>query len=90
MTPEDIVPVPAPVEDVVEEVHEAEVLGGHIVREKKHVAAPMTVEQAVEAMEMVGHDFFLFSDIESGQPSVVYVRKGYDYGVIRLVVDDAS
>jgi hypothetical protein len=35
-------------------------------------------------MELRGHDFYLFSDAESGQPSVVYRKKGYDYGVIRL------
>jgi len=56
-----------------------------IVREKEHPAKPMTIEQALFEMELVGHDFYLFSDADSGQPSVVYRRKGYDYGVIRLV-----
>jgi hypothetical protein len=36
-------------------------------------------------MELVGHDFFLFRDVEDGHPSVVYRRRGYQYGVIRLV-----
>jgi ribosomal subunit interface protein len=58
---------------------------GLIVREKEHPAKPMTIEQALFEMELVGHDFFLFADSECGQPSVVYRRKGYDYGVIRLV-----
>jgi ribosomal subunit interface protein len=58
---------------------------GQIVREKQHTAKPMTIEQALFEMELVGHDFFLFADADSGQPSVVYRRKGYDYGVIRLV-----
>ena len=44
----------------------------------------MTVQQALFEMELVGHDFFLFSDAESGRASVVYRRKGYAYGVIRL------
>jgi hypothetical protein len=35
-------------------------------------------------MELVGHDFFLFLDQDNDQPSVVYRRKGYDYGVISL------
>jgi hypothetical protein len=35
-------------------------------------------------MELVGHDFYLFADADTGAPSVVYRRKGYDYGVIRL------
>jgi ribosomal subunit interface protein len=57
---------------------------GRIVRSKVHDATPMTVEDALSRMELVGHDFYLFSDKDSGQPSVVYRRKGYDYGVIRL------
>jgi ribosomal subunit interface protein len=58
---------------------------GRIVREKEHPAKPMTIDQALFEMELVGHDFYLFADADSGQPSVVYRRKGYDYGVIRLV-----
>ena len=56
----------------------------HIVREKEHPADPMTVDDALFQMELVGHDFYLFFDKESGKPSVVYRRKGYDYGVISL------
>jgi ribosomal subunit interface protein len=59
-----------------------------VVREKDHVAAPMTLEQAVFEMELVGHDFFLFVDADRQQPSVVYRRRGYDYGVIRLAAPD--
>ena len=44
----------------------------------------MTVEQAVTEMELIGHDFFLFQDAESGRHSVVYRRRGYDYGLIRI------
>jgi ribosomal subunit interface protein len=58
---------------------------GRVVREKEHEAKPMSIEQALFEMELVGHDFYLFADSDSGQPSVVYRRKGYDYGVIRLV-----
>ncbi|MQA10095.1 MAG: ribosome-associated translation inhibitor RaiA [Pseudonocardiaceae bacterium] len=60
-------------------------LPGRIVREKEHTATPMSVDQALYEMELVGHDFYLFSDVDSGRPSVVYRRKGFDYGVIRLV-----
>ncbi len=60
--------------------------GPMIVREKTHEAVPMTLDQALYEMELVGHDFFLFVDLESGRPSVVYRRRGYDYGVIRLDV----
>jgi ribosomal subunit interface protein len=59
-------------------------LPGRIVREKSHRAEPMTVDQALYEMELVGHDFYLFNDTDSGSPSVVYRRRGFDYGVIRL------
>jgi ribosomal subunit interface protein len=58
-----------------------------IVRDKTHTAAAMTTTQALHEMELVGHDFFLFADAESGLPSVVYRRHGYDYGVLRLATD---
>lgn len=56
----------------------------HIVREKEHDGQPMTVDDALFQMELVGHDFYLFLDKDSGRPSVVYRRKGYDYGVLSL------
>lgn len=58
----------------------------HIVREKEHSGEPMTVDDALFQMELVGHDFYLFLDKENGRPSVVYRRKGYDYGIIALSV----
>jgi ribosomal subunit interface protein len=58
----------------------------HIVREKEFSAEPMTVEDALYQMELVGHDFFLFNDKDSGRPSVVYRRRAYDYGVIALAL----
>ena len=61
--------------------------GPLVVREKAHAAAPMTLEQALYEMELVGHDFYLFVDKESQKPSVVYRRRGYDYGVISLEMD---
>lgn len=60
--------------------------GPPVVREKTHDAEPMTLGQALYEMELVGHDFYLFVDADSKQPSVVYRRKGYDYGVIHLNV----
>lgn len=70
---------PAAEEPAVEE-HEP----GRIVRTKEHPAKPMTVDDALYEMELVGHDFFLFHDKESDRPSVVYRRHAYDYGLIRL------
>jgi hypothetical protein len=58
---------------------------GRVVRRKRHSAKPMTVDEALYEMELVGHDFYLFSDADSGLPSVVYRRHGFDYGVIQLV-----
>jgi Sigma 54 modulation/S30EA ribosomal protein C terminus len=55
-----------------------------VSREKTHAAVPMSLDQALYEMELVGHDFYLFVDAGSGGPSVVYRRRGYDYGVIRL------
>lgn len=57
---------------------------GHIVRVKEHPSKPMTVDDALYEMELVGHDFFLFHDKESDCPSVVYRRHAFDYGLIRL------
>ena len=63
--------------------------GPMVVREKLHVASPMTLDQALYEMELVGHAFFLFADKDSGLPSVVYRRRGYDYGVIRIDTNEA-
>ncbi|MGB8405448.1 MAG: ribosome-associated translation inhibitor RaiA [Mycobacterium sp.] len=57
---------------------------GQVVRVKEHAANPMTVDDALYEMELVGHDFFLFHDKESDRPTVVYRRHAYDYGLIRL------
>ena len=59
--------------------------GPLVLREKVHAARPMTIDQALLEMELVGHDFYLFHDRECDRFSVVYRRRGYDYGVIRLV-----
>ncbi|MFG3350114.1 ribosome hibernation-promoting factor, HPF/YfiA family [Streptomyces sp. NPDC048018] len=61
--------------------------GPLVVREKTHRAAPMTLDQALYEMELVGHDFYLFVDSDTKQPSVVYRRHAYDYGVIHLESD---
>ena len=59
--------------------------GPVVVREKFHAAGPVSVDQALLEMELVGHDFYLFRDERCGLPSVVYRRHGYQYGLIRLV-----
>lgn len=64
--------------------------GPLVVREKTHPASAMTLDQALYEMELVGHDFYLFVDKESERPSVVYRRRGYDYGVISLDLGEAD
>jgi len=77
----------AEAQDTAPHVHDGAVTGrepGRIVRVKEHPARPMSVDDALYEMELVGHDFFLFHDKETDKPSVVYRRHGYDYGLIRL------
>jgi ribosomal subunit interface protein len=59
--------------------------GPLVVREKFHASRPMTIDEALLEMELVGHDFFAYHDSGCGKFSVLYRRRGYDYGVIRLV-----
>ena len=75
-----LVPAPAGQAPAAVDEHEP----GQVVRVKDHPAKPMTVDDALYEMELVGHDFFLFHDKESDRPSVVYRRHAYDYGLIRL------
>lgn len=60
-----------------------------VIRRKVFASTPMSVDDALYFMELVGHDFYLFVDAETGRPSVVYRRKGWDYGLIGLD-DDAD
>ena len=71
-----------PYEDQVEEIQL-----GKVVRTKEHSSTPMSVDDALSEMELVGHDFFLFVDEATGRPSVVYRRHAYDYGMIALAED---
>ena len=64
--------------------------GPMVIRTKDHQAMPMTLDQALYEMELVGHDFFLFVDATTQRPCVVYRRHGYHYGVIRLEVMDPA
>jgi ribosomal subunit interface protein len=84
--PADEAELAGPVAVAVRQAEEADDQPWHIARTKEHPAEPMTVDDALFEMELVGHDFYLFLDKDSGRPSVVYRRrKGYDYGVISLV-----
>jgi ribosomal subunit interface protein len=61
-----------------------------VIRTKDHHATAMTLDQALYEMELVGHDFYLFVDADTGRPSVVYRRRGWNYGVIRLELSAAA
>ncbi|MCC6270966.1 MAG: ribosome-associated translation inhibitor RaiA [Microbacteriaceae bacterium] len=92
----DITPVDSEVLDrvatgsiplVVEQEAAEEEWSPVVIRKKVFPATPMTVDDALYRMELVGHDFYLFIDAETDRPSVVYRRKGWDYGVIGLDLD---
>ena len=53
-----------------------------IVKTKQFVLQGMTAEEAVEQLELIGHDFFVFRNADSGEINVVYRRRDGDYGVI--------
>lgn len=59
-------------------------LPGQIVRTKEHDGTPMSVDDALEKMELVGHDFYMFRDSETGRATVVYRRHAFDYGLLTL------
>jgi ribosomal subunit interface protein len=86
-----VLPDPEPAFDDIETPHFGDPGGtnghhqpGRVVRTKDHEAKPMSVDDALYEMELVGHDFFLFYDSQTERPSVVYRRHAYDYGLIRL------
>jgi ribosomal subunit interface protein len=73
-----------PVVEESQAIEEDEVYCPVVIRRKVFTSNPMTVDDALYYMELVGHDFYLFVDSETGRPSVVYRRKGWDYGLIGL------
>ncbi|MFK4484768.1 MULTISPECIES: ribosome hibernation-promoting factor, HPF/YfiA family [unclassified Curtobacterium] len=82
---EDVATGAVPVVDAdAPEDEDDEVYSPVVIRHKVFEAAPMTVDDALYFMELVGHDFYLFVDAETRRPSVVYRRKGWDYGVIGI------
>ncbi|MDR1790626.1 MAG: ribosome-associated translation inhibitor RaiA [Propionibacteriaceae bacterium] len=93
--PEDLTPVETTLNKEAAEVNdqppvrkvaglEVQGDGPLVVREKTFYSEPLTLAQALDEMELVGHDFFLYLDAETATPSVVYRRRGYNYGVIHL------
>jgi putative sigma-54 modulation protein len=69
-------------EELAEEDEEGLILG-RVVREKRFPIQVMSVEEAVEQMELLGHNFFLFHDSDEGGYALLYRRRDGDYGLIR-------
>ncbi|MDR3070589.1 MAG: ribosome-associated translation inhibitor RaiA [Propionibacteriaceae bacterium] len=89
MVPAALAPIPTAPAVTQPSVHniaglEVQGEGPLVVREKFFDAVPLTLAQALDEMELVGHDFFLYVDAQTNAPSVVYRRRGYDYGVLHL------
>ncbi|MDR2799368.1 MAG: ribosome-associated translation inhibitor RaiA [Bifidobacteriaceae bacterium] len=59
-----------------------------VVRSKVHKTKPMSVEDAIYKMELLGHPFFIFINSETSRPAVVYSRKSWNYGVLELDIVD--
>ncbi|GAA2058744.1 MULTISPECIES: ribosome hibernation-promoting factor, HPF/YfiA family [Leifsonia] len=76
--------MPAVSDETEEKAEAEEEYSPVVIRKKVFASVPMTVDDALYYMELVGHDFYLFVDQETMRPSVVYRRKGWDYGVIAL------
>ncbi len=69
-------------EDIDIEDLEKEVLAKQLVRNKKIELAPMSVDEAIDQMEMLGHDFFVFLNNETSKVNIVYLREDLDYSII--------
>ena len=70
-------PLPLDLEDELEDEASA------IVRTKRFPMRPMHAEEAVEQMELLGHDFFVFFNADDGEINVLYRRKDGDYGLLQ-------
>jgi len=68
--------------ELLEEEKATEDTGPKIVRTKRFTLNPMTPEEAVLQMDLLGHDFFVFMDGDTGDTNVVYKRKDKNYGLI--------
>jgi len=71
---------PAPA--VAEEEPVEEYIAGKLVRIKHFDATPMTEEEALAQMDLIGHDFFIFLDAKTDDYALVYKRKDGDYGLL--------
>ena len=75
-------PVPEEAEEEQEQDQEKEIVLGRVVRVKRFAVKPMTEEEAIEQMELLDHDFFLFFDADADTYALLYRRREGDYGMI--------
>jgi putative sigma-54 modulation protein len=71
---------------VTGEIRMGEEEATNIVKQKRFLVKPMTVDEAIDQMEFIGHDFFIFVNIEDNSIGVVYRRKDGKYGLIQPMV----
>ncbi|MGQ9572996.1 MAG: ribosome hibernation-promoting factor, HPF/YfiA family [Dehalococcoidia bacterium] len=74
--------MPDETEEEEEEEADKEILLGRVVRVKRFPVKPMTEEEAIEQMELLGHSFFLFFDADADTYALLYRRRDGDYGMI--------
>ena len=66
--------------EIKEEIKEEQTF--NIVKSKRFAIKPMSVEEAILQMNLLGHNFFVFSDADTEEINVVYKRKDGNYGLI--------
>lgn len=66
------------------EIEEEEISDGKIIKRKEVENKPMNEEEAILQMEMLGHEFFIFNNIDTNCNSVLYKRKDGNYGIIEM------
>jgi ribosomal subunit interface protein len=88
VTPADVSVLTAVATGEVPVVDEEQEWSPVVIRRKRFPSKRMSVHEAVDQMELVGHPFYLFVDAETDQCAVVYRRKGWSYGVITLDGED--
>ena len=81
-------PIVERVTDLADLIEPAEDDDDVLVREKYVELAPMTIDEALVQIDLIGHDFYMFEDAQTGMIDVVYRRKNGGYGVIKPKIED--
>ncbi len=81
-------PVVEPVADLADLIIPADEEDDQLVREKTVELVPMSIDEALVQIDLIGHDFYMFEDSRTGLTNVVYRRKNGGYGVIKPKIED--